>query len=278
VTTLRPRAAAGVGLRWGRAVVLSLTAWATASAAHVLGGGRLPSPAVVVALIALTAWPLSLLLHRRASTARVVGLLSGGQVVMHTALVLLAGWAAASAAGSGSGSGSASGSGSGLGLGTSMPGMASMPTMAASGAAALPGASGGAGTGGAHSAMLSGADPMMSAHAMPLLPSPLMLLAHAAAAVLLGCGLAVGERALFSLLSALSWVARPLLPAPARIAGLLAALTARVHRSGLSALTAAAVHTERTVLRLPEHLLARAVVRRGPPVAPVNRYGQALPA
>jgi hypothetical protein len=139
-----------------------------------------------------------------------------------------------------------------------MPGMTSMPGMAG------------------HRTPAAAADPsatMMSAHAMPLLPSPAMLLAHAVAAVLLGCGLAAGERALFSLLGLLAWVARPLLPSLSRITGALTVLTAALRRSGLAALGAAAVQVERTVLRLHEHLLVRAVGRRGPPLARFHRYG-----
>jgi hypothetical protein len=228
--------AVGVGLRWARALAVAMTAWCTASAAHLLDGGRLPTLAVMGALIVVTAWPVSLSLGRQASGRRLICLVGAGQVLMHLAFVGLAGWSAQVAAP----------------VESTMPGMgvhhepAQLLTMTSA-------SSGGA-------MRMAGAG-----HAMSILPGPLMVLAHLIAAVLLGCALRSGERVLFSLLGHLAQLVRPALRiSHQQVLYVLAALLA-----GPELAPAAVVKPswDEAGPRLPEHLLVRAVGWRGPPRA-----------
>jgi hypothetical protein len=222
VLIIAPAPVTGVGLRWSRAVAVATTAWSTASAAHLLTGGHLPAVPVVIALIALTAWPLTFSLRGPASRIRLVALLSTGQAAMHTAFVLIGAWSVAAPVASAH-----------PGSAHVMPGM--MPAV-----------------------------PPASGHAMSLLPSPMMVFAHLGAAVLLGCALSTGERALFSLLGLLVQLARPILRGLAQVLRVLAGLLIGAGPSD-TATTTATRRRDDVVSRLPRHVLVCAVLWRGPP-------------
>lgn len=218
---------AGVGLRWARAVALAATAWCTASAAHLSGGGRSPAVPIVVVVVALTAWPLTFSLRGRASGLRLVTLLGVGQAAMHAAFVVIGDWGAPTA--------------------LQAPGMPAHPGHASlASASSMPGM------------------PGTAEHAMSLLPSPVMVLAHACAAVLLGCVLASGERALFSLIELLVQLARPAVRICSQVLRVLAAL---LSGDCPTQVETAAVTRSRGAPgpMLPQHLLVRAVLWRGPP-------------
>jgi hypothetical protein len=89
-----------------------------------------------------------------------------------------------------------------------------------------------------------------------------MLLAHLAAAVLLGCALRSGERALFSLLGHLAQLARPAVRVCRQVQRVLATLLAG---PDLAPATVVEPSWDQLGPRLPEHLLVRAVGWRGPP-------------
>jgi hypothetical protein len=226
--------ALGAGLRWARALAVAATAWSTASAAHLLGGGgHLPPLAVMSAMIVITAWPMTLSLAGQASGRRLICLVGAGQALMHLAFVVLAAWSAPGAA-------SAS-------VASTMPAMgahhANLPAL-------MPISGGG-------SAGVSSAG-----HTMSIAPSPLMLLAHLTAAVLLGCALRSGERALFSLLGHLAQLARPAVRVCRQVQRVLATLLAG---PDLAPATVVEPSWDQIGPRLPEHLLVRAVGWRGPP-------------
>jgi hypothetical protein len=237
----RPDLTAGTGLRWARGSALAAVAWCTASAAHVVAGGGLPPVSAVVALIALTAWPFTLSLRTRASGVRLAALLGAGQLMMHAAFVLIGSWTAAAS------------------LGTAPTGEMTGPSGHSGHEAGV------ARTG--H--LLPSSDPLSATmppdHAMSLLPGPMMLLAHAAAAVLLGSALATGERALFSLLGLLRELARPV---PRRVRPVFRVLAALLTGDGPAEIATAAARRARpeTGARLSSYVLVRAVLRRGPPL------------
>jgi hypothetical protein len=165
------------GLRRMRVLTLPSVLFASGLAGHLAGDGATPPGWVLVALFMLTVVAVAPFAGAALSPARVVALLIGGQGVLHAALQLLGGTFTAT------------------------------PTM--------PGAATGPGTGSApasshlmmhHSAEASHG-PVMSLLGGGHL---VMLVAHLAAAVVVGVWLAAGERALWMLL-ALS--ARPLVDA-----------------------------------------------------------------
>ncbi|MCE0535508.1 hypothetical protein LWF15_08300 [Kineosporia rhizophila] len=223
-----PRPPMTAGLRWGRGVLVASLAWGAASAGHVLAGGDLPSWPLVAALIAVTAWPLSLTLGRRAGGLQLVTLMTAGQAMMHTALVVTS-WYTSGPADVPSPQGHQH---------TSAPGMANMADMAE------------AGTG----------------HVMPLLPSPLMLLAHIAAALVVGAILSDGERALFVLLGLLAHVRPPELHLGRRIHRILALLATGV-RPEVDEAPRSWVNLSQQ--RLRERVLVATLGRRGPPARTV---------
>lgn len=231
----------GGGLRWLRALVLSVTAWSIASGAHLAAGGALPPMPVLLAVVALSAWVLTFALGSQASGPWLVGLLALEQLAMHVTLVASSAWTHAP---------SASLAGPALATGHVHP--------VGPGAVPVP-------TGAVAGTMLSSAAATGGTHAMAWVPSAGMLLAHALAAVVLGCLLARGERLLFGLLGLLAQLARPALricrlalcPAPAVPAG------ARL-RVRLAAALAGPDQRWRT-----DRPLARVITRRGPPVAAV---------
>lgn len=235
-----PRAT-GVVL-WGRAIALSVVAFAVGGVAHVQADGLLPGPVVLGLLVLLGALAVAPLLRRPASTLRVVLLLAAGQGVVHTALAVAAGH-----------------------RGEPAPAPAAAPP-------ALPTGSGsrrGSFHDVAYDATPAGSGDPLTLPA-PLLHAvtdvvdhPVMALAHVLAAAACGWWLARGERALWQLLAltARAW-ARP-------VAAVLLAARARA----LLAVLRSRLSDVRRTVALPDppprfaELHARRVPRRGPPLA-----------
>ncbi|WP_221451136.1 hypothetical protein [Arthrobacter sp. AZCC_0090] len=59
--------------------------------AHLAGGGKLPEPAILAALCALTILPVAVLTHSRLSLPVFAGLLGAGQLCLHWAFCALSG-------------------------------------------------------------------------------------------------------------------------------------------------------------------------------------------
>jgi len=231
--------AVGAGLRWARAGCLAVAAWSVAGAAHLLGGGDLPTFAIMVLLIAVTAAAMTVPLLRQASGLRLVVLLGAGQTFMHAAFDVSAGWKASGALPRSAMSG------------MSMSGPHAHADQAASVMMPETGSLD-AGTG--------------VGHTMSILPSPLMVLAHLGAAVVLGAVLAIGERALFTLLAHLAQLAGPVLRTGRRVL-LALALAAIPARRELRLVAGGELSWLGVASMLPGHLLVRAVSRRGPPAS-----------
>jgi hypothetical protein len=248
----------GAQLRWTRALAVAATAWCTASAAHLLGGGKLPSVSAVVILIAVTAWPLTFSLRGRASRPRLIALLGAGQAAMHGVFVVIGAWTAPAVLDA-----------PGMPVMRAHPGHAHLvPTTVPAGALPTEGLPGGTVPAGAGSA---------AGHTMSMLPSPMMVLAHACAAVLLGCALAAGERALFSLLGLLAELARPAVQVCGQVLRVLAALLTGDGPTDVE--TATAIGTWQDIKpRLPRHALVRAIPRRGPPRPLATSFSPGLAA
>jgi hypothetical protein len=211
---------------WARAALLTAVTLFLGVAAHVTADGLLPSVAWLVVLGLLGVVPCAALLARPASTLRIVVMLAGGQALVHLALTVTAGHAA----------------------GTGHEHAPGTPAHAATTASALETlqqgqagtTSGGAGLGGLFG-HLAGHAPMMVVHVL--------------AAALVGVWLAVGERALWTMVAlAGALLLRPLL--------LLGALT----RVGRPAWGEPAPATPEPRRPPATRLLARSVVRRGPPL------------
>lgn len=222
---MRPGMDAGV--LWARAIVLASVTVFLGAAGHVTADGLLPGPAAVVLLYAVTVVGAVAFLARPATATRLVVLLVGGQTLVHLVLSAAAGHAgdASTTATARAGTG----------------GALSLPTV----------------DGRRTGSLLDAYDAGASHAASPSLPvghlldhltghAPMML-AHLAVAVLVGLWLAVGERALFTLLAlAARVVVARLRPVPV------------VRRP--------AVPAPAPVVRPLSLVLARAVVRRGPPL------------
>ncbi len=242
----------GMVTRWGRALLLSGVALLAGAIAHVGAGGMLPGLVVLFVLLAGCTAVSATLLGRPASTLRIVILLTAGQALIHGAMTALSGHRGDPA------------------LQAAPPVASDLPhQMAAVGArrvgslreqlygTTLPG----------------GADPG-SALALPYPvqhlvadftgPNALMALGHVAAAALVGLWLAAGERALWTILTLLADTVRPAVTA--LVAG-LAFASARPFVVGDQVAHARLLSSARapTRLRRCSDLLARSVVRRGPP-------------
>ena len=213
---------------WARAALLTAVTLFLGVAAHVTADGLLPSAAWLVVLALLGVVPCAALLARPASTLRIVVLLAGGQALVHLALTVTAGHAGHAVTGHTHPAGTpAHVDGTGSALQTLQLGR-SAPT-----------------TGG-----LAAGD--LVQHLVDHAP---MMAAHVLAAALVGLWLAVGERALWTLVALAGALAlRPLL--------LIGAL---VRATRPAAVVAVLAHPEP---RAPAHrlLLARCFVRRGPPL------------
>ncbi|HTW18372.1 MAG TPA: hypothetical protein VMF51_24825 [Nocardioides sp.] len=229
---MRPRTDPAV--LWARAVLLASVAVFLGAAGHVTADGLLPGPAALVVLYVVAVVGAAAFLARPASPLRLVALLVGGQTVVHLVLSAAAGHVGD-------------------------------PARPAAGPAPAP-----AGTlptvDGRRVGTLQDAFDVGAGHASgPALPvghlldhltgqAPMML-AHLVVAVAVGLWLAVGERSLWTLLA----LAATVVLAPLQ-------LLAAIARAGLPVVRRLAVRAA-APLRPPHSLvLARAVVRRGPPL------------
>lgn len=268
-------------LLWARAALLATVVLTASVVGHVSADGLLPGPLAMAGLLAAATVAAAVFLTHQASPLRLVSLLVAGQAVLHGVLTLLAGHGAA--AGSGASAGVAAATGP---LGTAAPAPAVPATVAertgsyfdqvgamhaatleqltasaASGAAAEHLAGHAAG----HAASQSGSPSAAHAgwaHLVDHLAgqSPAMLLAHLVVVAGLGVWLAVGERALWTVL-VLSTTRLHDLAEHALLLVLghwAAALHERVHGSPV------VVASRRDVVPLP-HLLHHVVAHRGPP-------------
>lgn len=234
---------------WGRALALSLVAFAVGGVAHVQADGLLPGPLVLGVLVLLGALAVAPLLRRPASTLRVVLLLAAGQGVVHTVLAVAAGH-----------------------RGDPVTTHAAAPSPAPVGPVGS--AAGGGRRGSFHDVAYDatpaggGGDPLTVPapllHAVTdLVDHPGMALTHVLAAVACGWWLSRGERALWQLvdLAARTW-ARPVA---------VALLTVRAR--ALLAVLRSRLAVVRPTVTLPDppprfaELHARRVPRRGPPLA-----------
>lgn len=71
--------------RLPRAVAFSAAMLALAAAAHVLGGGVLPQPAILAGIVALVLAPITILSKTRITAPVMIGLLGSSQLVLHWA-------------------------------------------------------------------------------------------------------------------------------------------------------------------------------------------------
>ncbi len=229
---------------WARAAALGAVMLGTGTVSHASAGGRLPHPVALLVLTAALVVLAGRFLLGPASARRIVVLVVAGQGLAHTALSVLAGHR---------------GEGS-----TASPRHLPAP------AASLPLDADGRRVGSLLDAYT--ATPAMPGHDGPGVPTaplthlldhladqgPVMLVAHLAAAVVLGLVLAVGERALWALLHLAA--ARVVVLAAARRS---AAATLAVLRGA----TAAPRPRPRSAGFAPVPRLDRpAVSHRGPPV------------
>lgn len=233
VSSSQPPPALSAGLRWVRALVVATSTWCAASAAHLLGGGHLPTVAIMAAFIVVTAWPMHLALSRQASRWRLLALLGVGQAAMHATFGISAAWSASKAALPVDA----------LAMGRHHHVHVQLPPM--SGFAP-----------GGESAVLG------AGHTMSILPTPLMLLAHVSAALLLGCLLATIERGIFSMLAHLVQLARPALLICAPLLRVMSALTAECTRPQRETVPRFWDGAGPTVAG---HLMVGAIDWRGPP-------------
>ncbi|NYE35142.1 hypothetical protein F4692_000246 [Nocardioides cavernae] len=205
-----------------RAALLAAVVVAVGSFAHASAGGVMPGTATTLTLYAVVAAGCAAVLGREASAPRLVALTVGGQVAVHGALSAVAGHTAA-------------------------PAMAHGPH----GGMVHPGQ----GTG-------SGAPvPAWLAHGLEdVLAHPTMAAAHVAAAVVVGLWLAVGERALWTLVRLARCTARTVLARAVRALGLHPVVLLSLPRRT----RVGAVRVDPLPL-LP--VWSRGPVRRGPPLA-----------
>jgi len=228
---MRPRTDPAV--LWARAVLLASVAVFLGAAGHVTADGLLPGPAALVVLYVVAVVGAAAFLARPASPLRLVALLVGGQTVVHLVLSAAAGH-----------------------VGDPARPVAGPPAPAGT----LPTVDG------RRVGTLQDAFDVGSGHASgPALPvghlvdhltgqAPMML-AHLLVAVAVGLWLAVGERSLWTLLA----LAATVVLAPLHV------LTA-IARAGLPVVRRLAVRAAAPVRPPHSLVLARAVVRRGPPL------------
>ncbi|WP_125810983.1 hypothetical protein [Actinoplanes sp. ATCC 53533] len=225
---------AGAVLRITRAAVLACVIAGVSTIAHMLGGGQPPGPLTLSALTVACTAGLSMFLRRPASTRRIVSLLCGGQLLMHSALTVLAGHSSVPMAG--------------------MDAVSMHPIMPGMSMTAEPG-------------FASAPHPVQHLTGEMLATRPAMIVAHLAAAAVLGIWLSVGERMVWR---TVVLMARPVARAAVHVVRALLAVV----RMGLSS-EDDAPHQPCRPPRWPDRALLNrvspptAIVRRGPPVAKV---------
>jgi hypothetical protein len=221
---------------WGRALVLTGFTFLVGALGHVTTGGLLPGVPALAVLLGVGATLAAVCLSRPASARLLVGLVVAGQALVHGALSLTAGH------------GSGHGSAAGAAVATS-PAVASAP-------GSLPTSPGGRVGSLQDHYEASVAAPAATGLTVPdpaaLLEHLPMFLAHAAAGVVVGLWLAVGERAVWTLLGlAARTVLAPL------VVVLRPVTPARRPRPAVAHL--------HPLHRTARDRVARSVVRRGPP-------------
>jgi hypothetical protein len=210
-----------------RVLTLPSVLFTSGLAGHAFAGGDTPSASVLVPLFLLIVLAVAPFVEGASSPARSVALLAGGQGLLHAALQLFSGAVIASTTMHGAAAGAASGSAA-----------ASSHSMVHHGAGA------------SHGPAMS---PTSDGHLS-------MLLAHLAAAIVVGLWLAAGERAFWMLLA---FTARPLVNAWRTVAS--------VARCGVAAVVGSSPWPRvcwslRCVVRR-SMWTAGVVSRRGPPGA-----------
>lgn len=217
--------------RWARAAVLAAVVLGFGSVAHVTADGHLPGLPGMSAVGLLCLVACFLLLARPASALRIVALTVAGQASVHVLLTMVAGHGPAAAPRPTAR----------LSVVPSVPEGRRTGSLQDFYASALPAPSGHGGT-----------DPIGHLLADFTAANAPMMTAHLAAAVVVGLWLALGERALWTLVALAAGALT------GRLALLVAGVVVPRVRSGLAA-------PARTV-PLPTPLrVARPVVRRGPP-------------
>lgn len=256
-------------LLWARAALLATVVVTASVVGHVSADGLLPGPVAMAGLLAAATVASALFLTHQASPLRLVSLLVAGQAAIHGVLTLLAGHGTQAGPGSVraasvplpavSGGAVTERSGSYFDQVGAMH-AASLEQLTAS--ASGGGAAGHAAGHGVANATGHGAAQAGWSHLVEHLAgqSPAMLLAHLVVVAALGLWLALGERALWTVLvlstTRLHDLAEHVL---LLVLGHWAAvLHERVHGSPV------VVASRRTVVPLP-HLLHHVVAHRGPP-------------
>jgi hypothetical protein len=214
-----------------RGCALGVIAASLATVAHVLGGGELPPPSLLLLTGSLAVALGVALSGSRMGRARVVAIVVGGQLLLHELLMMLVAVDAADPLRQ-----------------QPMPGMPGMTVPLAAGSAPS-------------SAVWS----MLAHHAITsvtTVPGATMLAAHTLAAVLVGLWLAAGERLIWSLLE---------LVGSRRLGTALMALVRALGATGRDSeavhdrLRAQLARRLAPPWRSSTWFLARAAVRRGPP-------------
>lgn len=174
-------------LLWARAALLAAVVVLVSAVGHVSADGNLPGPLAMAALLGLTTVVSARFLTRQASTLRIVAMLVGGQAVIHGLLSVLAGHGTGPAGHRSAEAGSFVFDGRHVErTGSYFDQVAAMQASSAPD----PGPVGsGASAGWMHVVEHLGAQ------------SPLMLVAHLLVVVALGVWLAVGEAALWAVLT-----------------------------------------------------------------------------
>lgn len=235
------RPAASPALRWARASLLAVVTVLVGSVAHVGADGRMPGPVGLSAVLVLCALAAAPFLGRCASRLRVVLLLVVGQTLVHGALSLTAGHLGdvTRSVGSTTGAVPVGGIPRTGSFREQMTHLAPTPTTGA-----------------------AGADPFGHLVEHVAEQPPLMVLAHLGAAVAVGMWLAVGESALFAVLTLL---AAPVLAAGGRVLALAVAVLAVVLGGAASLRLSRRLRGGSRTVVLVQHLTTGVVARRGPP-------------
>ncbi len=265
-------------LLWTRAALLSVVVVAASVIGHVSADGLLPGPLALLALLGATAVVSARFLTRQASAPRLVALLVGGQAVVHGLLSLLAGHGSSSASSAWSAAASGTGAASAPAHGfvfdgrqtertgsyfdqvdamqtgaTAATGAGTDGTAAVDAGLGVPLDAGLAASSGHHSGL---------AHLVEHLATQGlgMMLAHLGVVALLGFWLAVGERALWTVLTLTTTrlLALVACAGSAFLGRWVTVLLEHVRRAPYLATTG------RCVVPLP-HLLHHVVAHRGPP-------------
>lgn len=250
-------------LLWARAALLATVVVTASVVGHVSADGLLPGPVAMAGLLAAATVASALFLTHQASPLRLVSLLVAGQAAIHGVLTLLAGHGADAGPGSVRAASMPAVSGGAVTerSGSYFDQVGAMHAASLEQLTASASAGGAAGHAAGHTVGHGAAQAGWS-HLVEHLAgqSPAMLLAHLVVVAALGLWLALGERALWTVLvlstTRLHDLAEHVL---LLVLGHWAAvLHERVHGSPV------VVASRRTVVPLP-HLLHHVVAHRGPP-------------